>query len=72
MNSVVLITPLQFFVQLTIKNDHSQFLQFILPLVDPAKIFVNLGVHAIRRLSPFLLEFVESIFQPLMLWFWFV
>src|SRR5215471_21824950 len=38
-------TPLQFFGQLTVKNDHSQFLKFFLPLFGFPEKSINFGIH---------------------------
>ena len=40
-------SPLQFFAEPTIKNDHSQLLQFFLPLFGFTKIKINLRIHCI-------------------------
>src|SRR5262249_27232938 len=42
--------PLQFFGQPTVKNNHSQFLKFFLPLLSSTEKGINLLIHSVHLL----------------------
>jgi hypothetical protein len=48
------MTPLQFFGQLTVKADHSQFLHFFPPLFGFLEKPIDLGIHSIHPTKEYL------------------